>query len=79
MRLVTLAALVLVTMLSNSASDIPPPLLCLLSTLPAPVVAALLLLLLVALRAGMVGMVDACDGMEARVDVDDDAATAPLV
>ena len=40
---------------------------------------AALLLLLVALRAGMTGMVDACDGMEARVDVDDDAATAPLV
>ena len=78
MRLVTLAALVLVTMLSNSASDIPLPLLCLLSTLPA-VVVALLLLLLVALRAGMAGMVDACDGMEARVDVDADAATAPLV
>ena len=76
MRLVTLAALVLVTMLSNSASDIPLPLLCLLSTLPVVVT---LLLLLVALRAGMVGMVDACDEMEARVDVDDDAATPPLV
>ena len=79
MRLVTLAALVLVTMLSNSASDIPPPLLCLLSSLPAPMVAGLPLPLLIALRTGMAGMVDACDGMEARDDVDDDATTPPLV